>query len=153
MVSLFWGGARNSGDSLNIGPSRKQAILNMPVRSRRKGTLTISSYKALGYHLAPNLGNVEILLQPRIKVASIVDVGDHVVNCECDDHELSAEFLRRCFRKICPVQIGDYTRLESRVNALKRVAIGSNSVVAAGSVVAKSCRPISLFQKSSLAGK
>jgi len=57
---------------------------------------------------------------------------------DCDSHEVDPKFRRRSVGPIEPVIIGDNVWFGSRVQVLRGVSIGDNSVIGAGSVVVQS---------------
>ncbi|MGO8749883.1 MAG: acyltransferase [Thermoguttaceae bacterium] len=136
---------------------------NVPIRGEGAGTLIIGDRTSFGYRAAPRLGTGEILLQSRhpnatitigeanvfsnnvslvanerISVGNKCRIGDLVSIFDCDFHEIAAATRDSSPGLTRPVILGDNVWLGSRVLVLKGVAIGDNSIVAAGSVVTKS---------------
>jgi len=138
----------------------RTARATVPVRIDGCGRVTIGAQVKLGYRPAPRLGRGEILLQARrpeanidigsrtaasnnvsivamrsVSIGTDCLLGDLVAIYDCDFHAVDARNRRKSPGKIEPVRIGNNVWLGSRVIVLKGVTIGSDTVVAAGSVV------------------
>ena len=144
-------------------------ILQVPLRSCGKGTLSVGKWNCFGYGQAPRLGSGEIMLQPRgndavirigngnffsnnvsiisngmVSIGDNCRIGDLVQVIDCDFHEINPATRNLSDGDIKPVSIGNNVWLGSRVMILKGVTIGDNSVVAASSVVTRSIPPNTL---------
>ncbi len=147
-----------SRGTLNLG---RKTRLESPLTLNGRGCVTIGERTALGYSLAPRIGNGANLLQAREKgsridigpncafsnnvtIVAIMQVtvgedclvGDQVMIVDSDFHGI-APHLRRTPGESAPVHIGRNVWLGSRAMVLKGVTIGDHAVVAAGSLVTK----------------
>lgn len=143
-------------ESLEIGDD---VVFNVPVRCGGSGTLRVGKGNGFGYHMAPRMGDGEILIQPRgTAMISIGDnnqfsnnvsiianervtigdnclIGDQVMITDSDFHEISPADRKLGPGAVKPVSIGNNVWLGSRVVVLKGVSIGDNTVVGAMSLV------------------
>ena len=90
--------------------------------------------------------NVNISCRGKIKIGHRVAIGPNVVIRDSDDHAIIKN-NRDSAKENCAsdVIIGDDVWIGTNAIILKGVSIGNGSVVAAGSVVTKSCPPGSLI--------
>jgi len=142
----------------------ENARVAVPVRvAGGKGSLRIGSDVWFGWAVAPKLGRGTILLQPRSIDAKIsvgaftqlsnnvsivamqsVDIGEHCLIgdmtqiFDCDFHEIDPARRGAGVGPVEPVSIGKNVWIGSRVQILRGVQVGDNSVIGAGSVVTRS---------------
>jgi maltose O-acetyltransferase len=141
-------------------------IANVPIRTDGRGRVKVCDQVTLGYRPAVKCGNGEILLQARgensyieinsgtstsnnvaivamqaITIGRNCLIGDNVMITDCDFHNIDPKTRHDQVHITKPVDVGDNVWLGSRVIVLKGVAIGRNSVIAAGSVVTRSIPP------------
>ena len=151
-VMAWWNGGR-----CQIG---RAVRIKHPTLFQGRGTLILSDHVTLGYRLA-GAANIPIVLQPRepdavisvaghtavmngceliarvrIAVGANCRIGPHTLVYDSDFHELSSHH-RDEGGKSAPVLIGDNVWIGSRAIILKGVSIGTDAVIAAGSVVTK----------------
>ena len=135
----------------------------MPISVNGKGRVVIGDRVHFGYSKAPKFGDGGVLLQARdrnarvtigsrtitsnnisivakelIEIGEGCQIGDQVTIYDSDFHEIAPEIRNESEGTPAPVVIGKNVWLGSRVMVLKGVTIGDHSVIAAGSVVAKS---------------
>lgn len=134
---------------------------DVPVKvAAGKGILEIGDDVRFGWFNSPMLGNGSILLQPRspksviligestifsnnitivamgeIRVGKRCLIGDLTTVIDCDFHNLDPSLRMTGEATISPVTIGDNVWLGSRVQILRGVTIGDNTVIGTGSVV------------------
>jgi maltose O-acetyltransferase len=141
----------------------KTCGLFVPISVNGKGRVVIGGRVHFGYSKAPKFGDGGVLLQARdrnarvtigsrtitsnnisivakelIEIGEGCQIGDQVTIYDSDFHEIAPEIRNESEGTPAPVVIGKNVWLGSRVMVLKGVTIGDHSVIAAGSVVAKS---------------
>ncbi|MBN2162002.1 MAG: acyltransferase [Pontiellaceae bacterium] len=137
---------------------------NVPVRCDGAGTVRLETDVTLGYGAGPRYGNGEILLQARsndavitigsrtvannnlqiianrsVRIGTECLIGELVSIYDSDFHETNPlERMGESDGKVSEVVIGNNVWIGSRSIILKGTTIGDNTVIAAGSIVAKS---------------
>jgi maltose O-acetyltransferase len=133
-----------------------------PLICNGQGKVSLEEGVGIGYSLAPKAGNGAVILQARPATASIsIGARSNLSNNVCIIACKSVSIGKDCligdgvlifdsdFHRTCPIKrrenpnndaavsIADNVWLGSRVVILKGVSIGTNSVIAAGSVVTR----------------
>lgn len=154
--------AGGDGKVLRLG----KLWMNVPLRCDGLGQVVLGPHVSIGYPTAPILGdgmvrlqarsaqsiieigadtafsnNVQVVAVARITIGPRCLIGDGVLIMDSDAHELSAEGRHAKPALAAPVLIEENVLIGSRVIILKGVTIGRDSVIGAGSVVARSIPP------------
>lgn len=140
--------------------------LHVPLRCDGVGRVTLGAGIIVGYGPAPILGdgavrlqaraasarisvgestffsnNVQVIAEQEVTIGARCLLGDAVLILDSDFHNLSAEGRHRLPGVTAPVVIEDNVLVGSRTIILKGVTIGRDSVIGAGSLVARSIPP------------
>jgi maltose O-acetyltransferase len=143
-----------------------QLILNAPLRCDGQGRVALGADVAIGFELAPILGDGQVRLHARgvdarisvgagtafsnnvnviacqsVSIGRRCLIGDAVLIFDSDFHHLSAEGRHTLPGAVAPVVLEDNVFVGSRAIILKGVTIGKDSVIGAGSVVVRSIPP------------
>ncbi len=119
--------------SLGVWPSPYFLNGYMHIEARNPGSEIF-----IGNGVFINNNAVIIADRSRISIGENTLIGTEFTVYDSDFHELHPEGRMNGLYETASVEIGDNVFIGSRVTVLKGVAIGDNSVIAAGSLVSKS---------------
>jgi maltose O-acetyltransferase len=136
--------------------------LNVPLLCEGAGHVTLGPDVSIGYDLAAMLGdgavrinargrdalivvgegtsfsnNVQVYAEDSVSIGARCLIGDAVLICDSDFHDLSPDGRRHGVAAKAPVVLEDNVFVGSRAIILKGVTIGKDSVIGAGSVVVR----------------